>query len=79
MALHDVSLTVKMCKQLKWDPTIPNFCIVSTSITTDSRSDNEDSDKESHIESRTAYTTGKKKKRTAGNKIIWQCIMSESQ
>lgn len=74
-----ISDSVKMCKQLKWDSTITNFCIVNTSFTTDSRSDNEDSNKESHIESTATNTTGKKKKRTTGNKIIMQCIMSESQ
>ena len=47
-----------------------NFLIVDTSLTTDSRSDKEDSEQESHVESTTINTTGKKRKRIAGNMAV---------
>ena len=58
---------------------------MKTSFTTDSRSDKEDSEKESHVETTTTSTTGRKRKRTAGNtavhdiRITVRCVSSYSE
>ena len=50
---------------------ILNLLIVDTLLTTDSRSDKEDSEKESHFEGITDNTTDRKRKRTEGNAAVY--------
>ena len=48
----------------------PLNCGHLTLHTTDSKSDKEDSEQESHVESTTINTTGEKRKKTAGNMAV---------
>ena len=43
---------------------------MDTLLTTDSRSDKEDSEKESHLESITTNITSRKRKRAVGNMVV---------
>ena len=68
MAVHDVRITVRCASSYsRITSTILSLLIVGTSLTIDSRSDKEDSENESDVESTTTNTTGSKRKRTAGN------------
>ena len=49
---------------------LPLECVVRIIIPTDSRSESEDSEKESHVESTTTIPTGIKRKRKAGNMAV---------
>ena len=53
---------------------LPSECvgrIIKPILTTDSRSDSEDSERESHVESTTTCTTHRNRKRTAGNIAVY--------
>ena len=79
VAVHDVRITVRCVSSYS---ETQNFLIVDTSLTTDSRSDKEGSEQESHVESTTINTTGRKRKRTEGNvavddvRITVSCVSS---
>ena len=70
MAVHVVRITVRCAScYSRITSTILNFWIVDTSFTIDSRSDKEDSENESDVESTTTNTTSSKRKRIAGNNV----------
>ena len=67
VTVHDVRNTVRFVSSYR---ETQNFLIVDTSLITDSRSDKEDSEQDSHVESTTINTTGRKRKRIAGNMAV---------
>ena len=75
VAVHDVRITVRCVSS---NSETKNFLIVDTSLITDSRSDKEDSEQESHVESTTINTTGRKRKRIAGNVAVHDLRITET-
>ena len=62
-----------MCAFAINEQPLPSECvgrIIKPILTTDSRPESEDSENESHVESITTNTTGRKRKRAAGNTAV---------
>ena len=65
VAVHNIRITVRCASS--FTETL-NFLIVGTFLTTDYMSNKENSEQESHVESTTTNTTGRK--RSAGNMAV---------